>query len=786
MKATTENRTVSYGKGSPSPGGTGRLGIILVSRQEGLREIDLSQFKSEYIRIGRSATDNEVPLNSPIISSRHGCFARKDGRLYYADLGSTNGSYYMNNGEYFKLKSNEFIGPLQDGMVFLLGSVSNTAKGGSDSVLMIIKEMEKDTRFTQFQLVNQTYRVGRAPDCDIVLKHPAISRLHAVIYRQPDGRYAIQDNHSRNGVFINGVKIESAVYLADKDIIQIAGRILIYIGGMLICQAHTSGIEVNMSHLFKKVNHGKKVILSNVNAQINGNEFIAIVGGSGAGKSTLLKILGGYDQDYQGVVTYNGIPLRKYYHILKNIIGYVPQEDIVYENLSLYKMLYYTAKMKMPDSTSKAEIHERIGEVLSLMELSEHRRTMIRDLSGGQKKRASIAVELLADPGVFFLDEPTSGLDPGTEKKLMTVLSRLSKEQGKTIIMVTHTTQSLHLCDKILFMGKGGKLSFLGTPSEALDFFRTDDLVDIYNRLDEDTDRWAAYYAQTHPTTGKSHGGERERIAKPGRKSALQQLGILSRRYMELMLNDSQRLMLMFIQPVLIPLLIKVVASKKMFIEFEPTTQILFTFCCSAIWVGIFNTIQEICKERAILKREYMSNLRLTTYILSKLLVMLVLTLFQSVIFSILFWLLIGQGRIAAQGVFTSAFIEMLLTVWLTIYSSSSMGLLVSSVVKNSDRAMAVSPFLLIIQLLFSGVLFNLGGFSKLISFFTISRWSVESMGNVLSVEFLDLKYMDTGAKAMYAHNMTHLAQCWGMMALFILVFSLLCISFLQNVSKDR
>lgn len=132
----------------------------------------------------------------------------------------------------------------------------------------------------------------------------------------------------------------------------------------------------------------------------------------------------------------------------------MPQEDIVFENLTLKKMLYYTAKMKMPDNTSMQEIEDRIQEVLRLIELTEHQNTMIKNLSGGQKKRASIAVELLADPGMFFLDEPTSGLDPGTEQKLMRVLNRLSKTQGKTIVMVTHTTQSLDLCDKIIFMGK--------------------------------------------------------------------------------------------------------------------------------------------------------------------------------------------------------------------------------------------------------------------------------------------------------------------------------------------
>lgn len=201
----------------------------------------------------------------------------------------------------------------------------------------------------------------------------------------------------------------------------------------------------------------------------------------------------------------------------------MPQEDIVFENLTLKKMLYYTAKMKMPDNTSMQEIEDRIQEVLRLIELTEHQNTMIKNLSGGQKKRASIAVELLADPGMFFLDEPTSGLDPGTEQKLMRVLNRLSKTQGKTIVMVTHTTQSLDLCDKIIFMGKKGRLAFMGTPEEAKMFFGTESLIEIYNLLEEDTESWAGQFDRFNPIPEIPQMQE-ESVEKPKRKSAIKQL----------------------------------------------------------------------------------------------------------------------------------------------------------------------------------------------------------------------------------------------------------------------
>lgn len=540
-----------------------------------------------------------------------------------------------------------------------------------------------------------------------------------------------------------------------------------------------------MCDLVKKVDGGKKTILSDVNCTIESNEFVAIVGGSGAGKSTLLKTLGGYDKFYEGDVFYNGISLKRHYNVLKNIIGYVPQEDIVFENLTLKKMLYYTAKMKMPDNTSMQEIEDRIQEVLRLIELTEHQNTMIKNLSGGQKKRASIAVELLADPGMFFLDEPTSGLDPGTEQKLMRVLNRLSKTQGKTIVMVTHTTQSLDLCDKIIFMGKKGRLAFMGTPEEAKMFFGTESLIEIYNLLEEDTESWAGQFDRFNPIPEIPQMQE-ESVEKPKRKSAIKQLFTLTKRYGELVKNDLPRLGLLMIQPILIAILIKVVASDDVFDIYEPTQQILFTFSCSGIWIGIFNTIQEVCKERAIVKREYMSNLRLTTYILSKYAIQLLISLAQTFIFVGLFSVL--MGNLPSSGVKTSCFAEVFITMWLTIYSSSALGLLVSSIMKNGDRAMAVSPFLLIIQLLFSGILFPLKGASEIISYFTVSRWSVEALGNVVDLNGLKHKYQQIHYKPddMFLHNWPHLSHTWLILVAFIVVLAVLSIICLRNVSKDR
>ncbi len=764
------------------------LNLLIVSRKEGIQEITLQDYRKNRLILGRDPSGADIVVSSPVISGTHGKLKIENGHVFFADLGSTNGTWIYNGGSYVKVAPNRYIGPLREGNMFLLGgNASYVEDEERESILVIVTGEDSSRGFKRFPVFDQDYIIGRGSDCDIVLNHPAVTKRHARIYRNGN-RYYVEDLDSVNGVFVNGLQIYGVQEIHEKDMIQIASNILIFSCGTIFCKTETDGIQLSMLDLVKRVDHGKKMILSHVNCTVESNEFVAIVGGSGAGKSTLLKTLGGYDSFFEGDVYYNGISLKSNYNVLKNIIGYVPQEDIVFENLTLKKMIYYTAKMKMPDDTSPQEMEDRIQNVLHLIELTEHQNTLIRNLSGGQKKRASIAVELLADPGMFFLDEPTSGLDPGTEQKLMRVLNRLSKTQGKTIVMVTHTTQSLDLCDKIIFMGKKGTLAFAGTPEEAKMFFDVDSLIDIYNLLEDDTESWAQQYAQFNIPADFSSHPDTESIKKPKRKSAIKQLAILTSRYGELVRNDPQRLALLMIQPVLIAILLKIVAGDDVFDIYEPTKEILFTFSCSGIWIGIFNTIQEVCKERAIVKREYMSNLRLTTYILSKYLVQLVISLLQTAIFVGLFAVL--MNGMPKDGVMLPCIAEVFITMWLTIYASSAMGLMISSIMKNGDRAMAISPFLLIIQLLFSGILFELKGASVIISYITVSRWSVESLGNVLNITSLKRTHaaltIPPSEMDLFEHSASHLIHTWIILGAFIVILGILSILCLRNVSKDR
>ena len=632
---------------------------------------------------------------------------------------------------------NQYYGGNGKDMIIRLGT--NQSMDGIDPVLLLYTARQANGRWKTFELKAGDTSIGRAENCDIRLKNVAVSRYHAGI-RNANGQYYVFDNGSTNGVFVNGSRIQKSYHLSNKDIFTVLNTTFIYDGNVVYYKVNPEGIALEIHDLNKDVpaKGGKKTILDKVSLSIEPNEFVAIIGGSGAGKTTLMTAMSGFDSKVTGRVYCNGTNLRENFQTLKNIIGFVPQQDIIYENITLKKMLYYTAKMKMPEDTSTAEIDARIEEVLGMVELSEHKDTYIRRLSGGQKKRASIAVELLANPGLFFLDEPTSGLDPGTEEHLMRTLSKLSKEQEKTIIMVTHTINNLDLCDKVIIMGYGGRLCYCGSPAGIKDFFQTDDLVKVYDIITADPKGWESRFKMSGINQVSEHTAESNGEAiKPRKVNGFTQLGILVRRYTTLIMNDMQRLALIFGQPLIIGLLLTLVAGPDIYQKFTETQSILFTLMSGGIWMGLLNTIQEVNKERVILKREYMGNLKLPVYMLSKYIVQGVISLVQAVILVVTF--VVVKGTPNCKGVIISnATVEIIVLIFLTIYASAGMGLLLSSITKSADRAMAIAPFVLIIQLIFSGILFELTGATDKISYVTFSRWAMESIGSTCDLNELE------------------------------------------------
>lgn len=767
--------------------------IVLAGNQ--FREYDLNQFGKDRIYFGRNEAQNDIVIPIGTVSGSHGKIKIQNGDIYVADLESSNGTYFFDGTQYVRMKPNKYYKKTRSDWIFRIDS---RKKNSDHSAVVIFTNSETQGAWQCMPLDEGLSTIGRASDNTIVMKPPNFSRHHAGIYRR-ENHYMLVDYNSMNGVYVNGVRIHGQQEIHEKDMIQIAGSLFLLNNGKLMYQTTISGVSLTLENICKTVGHGssRKRILNNVSCEIGNNEFVAIIGGSGAGKTTVMNAMSGFDSDISGRVYCNGIDLRRNFNTLKNMIGFVPQQDIIYENLTLQRMLYYTAKMKMPSDTSKPEIRARIHKVLEMVDLVQHAKTYIRKLSGGQKKRASIAVEMLADPGLFFLDEPTSGLDPDTEQSLMHTLAKLSKSEGKTIIMVTHTIQSIDLCDKVIFMGPGGKICYCGPPSEITNYFGKKSLVEVYNELAGNVDNWNGYFLQNYymekqkmqPSAETSTQNSAAGMEKKGKQvSSFKQCLVLIARYFELIWNDKQRLLLLFIQPIAIAFLLAVVAVDDTFITYEDTRSIMFALSCSGIWIGLFNTIQEVCKERPILKREYMGNLRLWGYIVSKYVVQGVICFLQATLLVAIFLRLMKHSAEAGL-YFAKPGMEIWITMILTIFASASMGLIVSSLMKNGDRAMAVAPFVLIIQLLFSGVLFTLDGMAEHVSKITVSRWAMECLGNITNLNKLTSRLSPGGVHEVedyYVRTTTHLAHTWEVLILVAVLCGIISIVVLRSLKKDH
>ena len=520
--------------------------------------------------------------------------------------------------------------------------------------------------------------------------------------------------------------------------ILIGNSKIVVFGDKLIYQLSDSGVQVDAIDIVKKVRVKFKTqeIASHTSMTINPSEFVAFVGGSGAGKSTFMKCISGVDRPTSGRVLINGENLYDNYDELKYNIGYVPQEDIVYSNLTLHDTLQYAAKLRMPDNTTIKERNIRIKEVLDIVQLTELENSYIRQLSGGQRKRASIAVELIADPNLFFLDEPTSGLDPGTERSIMLTLRKMA-EMGKTVILVTHNTLNLHLCDKVAFFGKGGKLCFFGRPKQALEFFGVSDFVDIYTLLNKDVEPWYNKFKNIEQTVNIEEAGEERTKINKKNKSFFRQLMILISRYIKLITNDFQQLFLLIAQAPVVAILLAMVASEDIYTSYDDTKAIIFSIGCASIWLGLLNSVQEICKEKVILQKEHMADLKLSSYLLSKFIVQGIIAFIQATLLVGIFQKIVGSSE---NSILINGYWDIQFVSFLSILAAASTGLFISAVVKNSNIAMSVIPLILVPQLLYSGMLFKLDEITDFVSNFVLCRWTVEALGT--SVKLNDLTHI--------------------------------------------
>lgn len=772
------------------------LKVTLMVGAERIGSYSFSLQEGQPLTFGK-AQDNQLVIPSRLASHYHGMLRIQNGRLELADIGSTNGTLIGQR----LIKGARGNPPvwmsLESPAVVKIDSVSHTL----DQHVEMLVSLDQALGVRRVRLDRQKEcTIGRDEACTICLPQVSISRIHAVI-RYSRHKWLLEDRHSKNGLTLNSTPVFGATELHEHDVIRICREILIFMGDYVeVVQSGGAGVRLQVKDLCKNVTETSglssqtKTLLHHVSLTIQPGELIAIIGGSGAGKTTLLNAICGYTTKSSGTILVDGQDFDQNYAALKSIIGYVPQQDIVFDCLPLAKMLEYAAKMRMPEDTTPEERRKRIDQVLKIVKLQEHKETVIRKLSGGQRKRASIAVELLADPALFFLDEPTSGLDAGTEESLMQSLRELTY-QGKTVILVTHSTLQLDVCDRIIAMGRGGRLCYMGPASGAPAFFGVQRLPQIYDKLDYESKRWEkTYMAQQNPEP------QRTRAKRPirGRKSigALRQYQVLTSRYWNIMMRNRKQILGILGQAFLFALVLTWVSDENVYKEFGSTQTVNFVTACLGMWMGLFLAIQEITKERSIIRREYMANLKLAPYVLSKATVLGVLAAVQVATLQLCAAImsLLADKPSPDCSLLMTPMLENGITLWLVSFASVCMGLAVSALVKQPER---IAPYVLMPQIVLSGVLFDLGdgGFSK-ISRMVFTYWGnralcisadVNALGEAQAAEQA-VPGMESAFEAVeeYAANASNLEDCW--LALLLLSVFLLAatILFLRKLSQDE
>ncbi|AKG22932.1 ATP-binding cassette domain-containing protein [Calothrix sp. 336/3] len=656
-------------------------------------------------------------------------------------------------------------------------------------------------------LKNRSVMLGRGAEANLELDAPTVSRCHAIIDRNDKGKYVLTDK-STNGVFVNRQKVTNSIVLEPGAIVQIGPYTFVLQGDELVLFDQGDNIRLDAIDILRFVKNKNKqqiTLLNNISLAIEPGQFVALVGGSGAGKSTLLKALLGIEPSNSGTVYLNGDNLRSNFNIYRTLIGYVPQHDIVHTNLRVREVLYYAAKLRLPPDI---DVNKIVEETLEKVELSERQDTLVKNLSGGQLKRVSIGVELLADPKLFFLDEPTSGLDPGLDKKMMQLLRRLA-DDGRTVILVTHATTNITLCDRLVFLGRGGNLCYFGPPNDATRFFQINsgDFADIYIKLETPTSveqeatrfGQSPYYKEYISDRLIEVKAEQPTAPQKVKRSLFQQLSILTQRYIKLIQRDQVYLGLSLLTaPVGIGLILLAIQGKTPWSGLADidnaslARKVLFVFTCASLWVGFASSLQEIVKESAVYLRERLVNLGLFAYLGSKVLTLGGLAAIQSLLISLV--IILGFQSPANSIAISCASPEscinipwslgVFITTFLTIMASISLGLMVSASVKNSTQANSALPLLLLPQIIFAGVLFEMDKIKdklevgEIISWLMLSRWSVGGYGILADVNSIIPETAKTAKNAkqlisesaMFSPSWNNLQLNWGILLLHIII----------------
>jgi ABC-type multidrug transport system ATPase subunit len=529
---------------------------------------------------------------------------------------------------------------------------------------------------------------------------------------------------------------------------------------------------------------GGRQILHEVSLSIQPGELVALVGGSGAGKTTLLEILAGVRAPSAGQVMHDGVRVDAG-ATPGSGIGYVPQDDIIHVEMPLRRTLQYAARLRLPAGTSAEQADHIVDETMCDLDLADRHDVSVRMLSGGQRKRASIAVELLTQPRTFFLDEPTSGLDPSTSADVVRLLRRLTG-RGVTVVLTTHEPATIDRCDQVVFLTRNGYLAFAGPPAQALQYFGVDDLADVYRRLaSEGTPRaWAQRFEAYRPP-----GEPPVQTGRPGGRhaaGALRQWWLLTRRNADVLVRNRLTLAILLGSPVLVTAMMSMLFQPGAFerrgaVDVSPA-QIVFWVAFAGFFFGLTYGLLQIVGEQAVFRREYRSGLSAGAYVAAKIAVLVPLL---AVVAAVLLSVLRALDRLPAAG--WDVYASLLVTLLAEAVSALALGLLASAAVSNSAQAALALPMLCFPQVLFAGAVVpsaDMATPGRLLSLGLANRYSFEALGRGLRLDQLT-----STLPTMRAYGDTFsgtVAYRWLVLAGFTMVFTLATVWVLRRRCLPR
>jgi ABC-type multidrug transport system ATPase subunit/pSer/pThr/pTyr-binding forkhead associated (FHA) protein len=686
----------------PSPPASSRPATVIIRAEDeallpqARLQVILDQYAVEDIvlkpprmEIGRAKAPGRIAVDHPSVAPVHAeILFRADGRVVINDRSQTG---LFVNGE----RVSEHL--LQEGDLIRLGDC--------DTRLLLFREPRRRAiTLRDIELDRPVVTLGRNNANTVHLDHPTVSRFHAKIIKTGSG-FELVDDGSSNGSFINGVRI-TRQQLKPRDRITL-GAIQLVFDGRQIEQQTSTGVRLYAQGLRREATDpttGKSlVLLDGVSLSIEPREFVGLLGPAGAGKTTLMHALNGFRQADEGRVLFNNWDLYQDYAALRSFIGYVPQEDILHASLSVKKCLYYSARLRLPDDHDEKEIWARVIEVMKVLDLSERAEVEVHRLSGGQRKRVSLGIELLSKPTLLFMDEPTAGQDPRTEMKLMQLFREVAN-RGSTVIVTTHLLGSFSLLDKVAIVVRG-KLAYFGPSQEMLSYFRTDRPHNVFDKLQEKSaDDWARDFKRSDlyrefvaaPAVPAADGKQvpSTAVAAPQRprasaKSGLRQFVTLLNRLIALRMPDWQSVVGLLAPPAAIAGLVGLMKG----MPNEPKS--LFMIIFASLWFGCSGAVREIVDEQAVFRRERRRNLTIPAYLGSKLIYLAAAGAAQSLTFITILTLMGAQEN---------HFLLVTVIMWIMTIQGSLIGLLISAVASSPARALQLFPLALIPQLLLAGL----------------------------------------------------------------------------------